>query len=601
MLFFGLTRAHQGRAVIKYSSFFIWLKTIGLSSMIAIGIALFFIRSHKMGPPIGHKPYIEAKSSSPRIYADQYLLLVSETNADEIKTILEPLALKVEMPILNWLLVSSDPHGVHEIVSLESEQASPSRLTLSSLLKHPHVLDAQHNYVLDGMELPSNWSFNDDWQFKKSSPENDDYGMGLSDAFSITEGSPEFSIAVVDRFTSRGQFTFLRRFSACCERVSFLAPFSHMDRERAEDPLPHGENMLLALGACIDAQPFSAGIDRHAKILAVQRPSSGHAESFLAALAASNIDACQESIVPCPPNTSSVLPEKAPDVLLLPFGNNAPELLQFSSDMLEAINHKGVIIVTSAGNDGGDAGNSFPGGNLNVINVGAIDHTGQRASFSNFGPTVDLLAPGDDIEIRYPNGIKKVSGTSIAAAYVAGGVLLMKSVRPSLNQRSADLLLKRSALTISCEQYCPEEDEDGNGCRAICCNGDDNICNKASLDIGRAVRLARDLNILPPILGLDKRYLLYLRNDLGDKHVVVKNLGDMTAKVKALSFDDNLKVLPQEFFLKGAKEPHSEQTLSISFNREPFTRQTFKIELVASSRDEVTDRAEFYLEYIPKD
>jgi serine protease len=56
----------------------------------------------------------------------------------------------------------------------------------------------------------------------------------------------------------------------------------------------------------------------------------------------------------------------------------------------------GITVVAAAGNDG--AGKvSFPAALPNVIAVGAIDGRKQKAPYSNFGPEIDLVAPGGDI------------------------------------------------------------------------------------------------------------------------------------------------------------------------------------------------------------
>src|SRR5439155_11143300 len=152
--------------------------------------------------------------------------------------------------------------------------------------------------------------------------------------------------------------------------------------------LPHGELMLHALGACTNVYPFSSGIDWRAQLIAVQRPSLGHAQSFLAALYASNIDVCKQSIIKCPNGFSAGTSGIKADVLLLPFASDAPDLLQFTSDMLTAINRQKTIVVAPAGNNQAAARNFFPGGAPGVINVGSLNSQGKRSKFSNFGPSV---------------------------------------------------------------------------------------------------------------------------------------------------------------------------------------------------------------------
>jgi len=89
-------------------------------------------------------------------------------------------------------------------------------------------------------------------------------------------------------------------------------------------------------------------------------------------------------------------------IINLSLGTN--ETFSGRTDIEVAINYawsKGGLIVAAAGNGGadgvGDPLLDYPARLPNVVSVAAIDETGQRASFSNYGPGLDLSAPGDRI------------------------------------------------------------------------------------------------------------------------------------------------------------------------------------------------------------
>lgn len=106
---------------------------------------------------------------------------------------------------------------------------------------------------------------------------------------------------------------------------------------------------------------------------------------------------------------------------------------------------RGVIFVTISHNDSTNSVR-FPGRMLEAITAGATDQQDRRWSYSNYGPSVDLVAPGVNIATVSPNGTVAVwSGTSFAAPLVSGTCALLAALRPDLNQQQAVQLLTLGA------------------------------------------------------------------------------------------------------------------------------------------------------------
>ncbi|HRA54468.1 MAG TPA: S8 family peptidase [Thermoflexales bacterium] len=118
----------------------------------------------------------------------------------------------------------------------------------------------------------------------------------------------------------------------------------------------------------------------------------------------------------------------------------------------------GSIVVVAAGNSNQNASGETPANCPGVIAVGATDHTGNRAFYSNYGSRVTISAPGGNTrDFGQAKGILSTlnagkttpggssyayyQGTSMATPLVAGIVSLMLSANPGLNaERVADVL-----------------------------------------------------------------------------------------------------------------------------------------------------------------
>lgn len=71
---------------------------------------------------------------------------------------------------------------------------------------------------------------------------------------------------------------------------------------------------------------------------------------------------------------------------------------QQTNDAVAAAVAAGVFTVVAAGNDNADARQTSPASEPTVFTVGAHDQNDARASFSNFGPVVDIFAAGVDVK-----------------------------------------------------------------------------------------------------------------------------------------------------------------------------------------------------------
>ncbi|MCG8330161.1 MAG: S8 family serine peptidase [Chitinophagales bacterium] len=141
------------------------------------------------------------------------------------------------------------------------------------------------------------------------------------------------------------------------------------------------------------------------------------------------------------------------EVINISMGYYAPEASDILYGALKRAQDAGILVVVSAGNDGWDVSElenrqqRWPGNFKypaisdttyatldNLIVVGALNTSlDSIASFSNYGPYVDVLAPGTGIRSTLPNGEYGIySGTSMATSFVSRLVGIIKAKAPEV-------------------------------------------------------------------------------------------------------------------------------------------------------------------------
>ena len=122
-----------------------------------------------------------------------------------------------------------------------------------------------------------------------------------------------------------------------------------------------------------------------------------------------------------------------------------------SSSLTQAItyaNDKGVLVVAAAGNGGAADKPKWPASLDLTLAVTAVDQANNATSFDQRGDYIDLSAPGANIVSTAKGDYVTLSGTSMAAGFVAGAAALLFAAEPRVTNAQVRDILLRTATDI---------------------------------------------------------------------------------------------------------------------------------------------------------
>jgi serine protease len=338
-------------------------------------------------------------------------------------------------------------------VGLDPDIAVPQ--ALAQLASMPEVDYAEPNGVVRALQVSGRFVPNDrlfplQWHMKMVDAER---------TWAIQKGDASVAVAVIDSGIAYEDFGPFRK-APDFGGTEFLPGFNVLNQtSHANDDNFHGTHVASTVAEATNNGEGVAGLAFDSALMPVKVLDSEGFGSFFDV--AEGVDFAVNF------TQGGNKPVK---VINLSLGGESPSLTLERA--IDRAVQAGVVVVAAAGNEGRGT-ISFPATLSNVIAVGAVDARKERAPYSNFGPELDVVAPGgnldrDDDGDGRPDGVLQqtfdpdtafflgryddfgyffVTGTSQATPHVAAlaallvrqGITNPAAVKAAIEQTAEDL------------------------------------------------------------------------------------------------------------------------------------------------------------------
>jgi thermitase len=285
---------------------------------------------------------------------------------------------------------------------------------LEKIRKQKNIVWAEPNQIIEVETTPNDPSWGQQWGPQK---------ISANDAWNLEQGNQEVLVVIIDT-------------GICYDHPDISSNYVTGGYDWVnDDPDPmddhgHGTHCAGIVAATINNAQGIAGLAQ-VKIMAEKFLSSaGYGSSW---------DAAQAII-----HATDVGKTISNRIIL----SNSWGSSGGSSTVKEAMEYayqNGVLITAAAGNDASSSP-FYPAAYNEAISVSATDSNDNLASFSNYGNTIEISAPGVSIySTHLNNGYQSLSGTSMATPHVSGVAALIWSRFSSYNNDLVRIVLQNTA------------------------------------------------------------------------------------------------------------------------------------------------------------
>lgn len=449
------------------------------------------------------------------------------------------------------LQLNSNQTGFDQLLAQKNPEAVATLRTLKAikrLRQQPDIEYAEPNYRVRSMLTPTDPAYIYQWHYG---------AINLPQAWNITTGSPNVIVAVVDSGVFLNHPDLRGQLVPGYDFVSALGSSNDGDGLDSDPTDPgdsiyvgssswHGTHVTGTVVAAMNNNEGGVGVAPGARVMPLRAIGRGGGLSY-DVMQAVRFAAGME-------NDSGTVPAQRADIINLSLGGGGYS--QVAQDLYRAVRARDIIVVAASGNENTDEA-MYPASYSGVVSVAASDFRGDHAPYSNWGPFVDVTAPGGNMSADrnndgYGDGILSTGvletasgreksyvfyqGTSMAAPHVAGIVALMKSIHPGLTPDEFDSLLASGTIT---------EDKGAAG--------RDDRYGYGLIDAYRAVEAARALASGGTTAALVTSVsVLVFEDNVSEQALNVTSIGSGTVSVAGVQASESwLRVTPRQVDNRG--------------------------------------------------
>jgi serine protease len=307
------------------------------------------------------------------------------------------------------------------------------RQTLNALKKslgkdteyiEPNYIYEANAIILDGGKVPNDPMYGKQWNLRS---------INVESAWQETKGDG-VTVAVIDTGVTR---------VPDLQKTEFASGYDFVnDRTQATDDNGHGTHVAGTIAQSTNNNYGVAGIAYEANIMPLK---------VLDSYGSGTVADIAEAI--------KFAADNGADVINMSLGGGGES--QLMKEAIDYAYNKGVVIIAAAGNSNQNSA-GYPARYPRVIGVSALDASGEKAPYSNFGAGVDISAPGgstangneaggilqNTIDAETGDSIfAAFQGTSMASPHVAGVAALIKGMGVEDPEQIANIL-KQSSRAI---------------------------------------------------------------------------------------------------------------------------------------------------------